>query len=614
MNWRHMQAFVWLRWRLMANQWRRAGTVNAILMMIIAWFAVASVIPVFVGCFFAGVYLIPKAEPVHLLLAWDGLVLAFLLFWSVGVITDLQRNDPLSLSKFLHLPVSVNGAFLINYLSSMFRLSLLIFGPLMLAFALALVVVQGVAQLAVLPLLAAFLLMVTALTYQFQGWLASLMSNPRRRRTVIVMTTMTFVLIFQLPNLMNLYAPWGGKQIQRSSSLSSELAQLKNALDSEEIDFEEYQARQAEFFEKHKAESQREDREIWAFVQKSGRIANMVLPVGWLPLGIMSAAEGRALPTILGLAGMTLIGTASLWRAYRTTLALYQGQGTSAAGRAPTLRETAVRNDGSGRGTWLEANLPGLSEPVSVIALGGFRSLLRSPEAKMCLLTPLIMSIVFGSLLMRTRDAIPEPARPLLAFGGMMFVLFGLLQIMGNQFGVDRDGFRVFVLSSASRRDILLGKNIAHAPVALVLSILMVAILQILCPMRIDHALALVPQFLSMYLPFCILANLYSIYAPVYMAVGSLKPASPKMSTVLLQLALFLVLFPLGQGLTLLPLGAEAALNALGWARGWPVCLLLSLVESVAIVLLYFASLEWLGRQLQSREQRILETVTNRLP
>ena len=43
--------------------------------------------------------------------------------------TELQRTEPLSLSKFLHLPVSVNGVFLINYLSSLLRLSLIIFVP-----------------------------------------------------------------------------------------------------------------------------------------------------------------------------------------------------------------------------------------------------------------------------------------------------------------------------------------------------------------------------------------------------------------------------------------------------------------------------------------------------
>ena len=44
-----------------------------------------------------------------------------------------------------------------------------------------------------------------------------------------------------------------------------------------------------------------------------------------------------------------------------------------------------------------------------------------------------------------------------------------------------------------------------------------------------------------------------------------------------------------------------------------PVCLLLSLAECAAVVLLYRLSLDWLGDLLQAREQRILETVTNRI-
>ena len=75
--------------------------------------------------------------------AWDGLIVAFLFFWGIGLMTELQRTEPLSLSKFLHLPVSVNGAFLINYLSSLLRLSLIVFVPVMLGFGLALVCDQG---------------------------------------------------------------------------------------------------------------------------------------------------------------------------------------------------------------------------------------------------------------------------------------------------------------------------------------------------------------------------------------------------------------------------------------------------------------------------------------
>ena len=71
MNWQHLQAFVWLRWRLLVNQWRRAGAFNAVLMMIVAVAALVTAVPLFIGCFMLGLYLIPKAAPAHLMYAWD---------------------------------------------------------------------------------------------------------------------------------------------------------------------------------------------------------------------------------------------------------------------------------------------------------------------------------------------------------------------------------------------------------------------------------------------------------------------------------------------------------------------------------------------------------------
>ena len=158
--------------------------------MIVAVGLLVTAIPLFIGCFMLGLYAIPKAQPVHLMYAWDGLIVAFLFFWGIGLITELQRTEPLSLSKFLHLPVSVNGAFLINYR----QLAVAPEPDRLRAGDARVLPGAGRRQgdgccCRVLPLLAAFLLMVTALTYQFQGWLASLMSNPRRRRTVIVAAT-----------------------------------------------------------------------------------------------------------------------------------------------------------------------------------------------------------------------------------------------------------------------------------------------------------------------------------------------------------------------------------------------------------------------------------------
>ena len=330
--------------------------------------------------------------------------------------------------------------------------------------------------------------------------------------------------------------------------------------------------------ERHQLAAQQADRESAERWEQTARLVNMVLPVGWLPLGVMSAAEGRVLPSILGLLGMTLIGTASLWRAYRTTIGLYQGQPTNRKGRPTTRRAHAGERPEAGRpaargpsprlvGTGLGHRAGGLSLARAVARgeddvadPGDHEPHLRldAPRSGVTIL--------------------PESFRPLVAIGGMGVVLLGVLQLMGNQFGFDRDGFRVFVLCAAPRRDILLGKNLAFAPLALGMAAILLAIVQIVCPMRPDHFLAMFPQYVSMFLLFCICTNLLSIYAPVHIAAGSLKPSNPKLSTVLLQLVMFLFLFPLTQGATLLPLGIEALLRFQGLGTGVPICLLLSLV------------------------------------
>src|SRR6202034_4082645 len=102
---------------------------------------------------------------------------------------------------------------------------------------------------------------------------------------------------------------------------------------------------------------------------------------------------------------------------------------------------------------------------------------------KMMLLTPVIMIPIFGFMVFKGRHDMAELMRPLVAIGGMGFALLGLMQLMCNQFGFDRDGFRVFVLSAISRRDILMGKNLAFAPVAFGIGAILLTVVQLLCPM-----------------------------------------------------------------------------------------------------------------------------------
>jgi hypothetical protein len=391
------------------------------------------------------------------------------------------------------------------------------------------------------------------------------------------------------------------------------LAELNRAVQAREIDAAEGSRRMQEIQQKNQLAYQKEFKESGRRLEEAVWLANVVLPVGWLPLGTMTAAEGRFLPSVLGLAGMTLIGVASLRRTYRATVGQYQQQASSRRARRaqPIAAPAQAVRQGAGL---LEARLPGVSEPVSAVALAGLRSLVRAPEAKMMLLSPIITALVFGSMLWNGRHSMPDAIRPMIALGAMMFVLMGMLQLMGNQFGFDRDGFRIFVLSSASRRDILAGKNLAFAPLVLGVAIAELAAIQLICPMRLDHLLAMPPLFLSMYLLFCVFANLMSIYAPVFLAAGSLKPSNPTFTTGLLQFVMFLVLFPISQAPAMLPLGVEGALNLVGWTGGIPIALLLAVLECVAIVFFYRLMIRLEGDWLHGREQAILEVVTNRAP
>ena len=71
---------------------------------------------------------------------------------------------------------------------------------------------------------------------------------------------------------------------------------------------------------------------------------------------------------------------------------------------------------------------------------------------------------VFGILIFTVEGSPPSSVRPLMAYGATVFLLTISLQLTGNQFGYDRSGFRAFVLSPIPRREILLGKNLAVAP------------------------------------------------------------------------------------------------------------------------------------------------------
>ncbi len=602
-------ALVWLRWRVRVNQLKRAGVSNGILLFVLAMTALLSAITLCVAGFLTGYFGLADASPAITLYVWDGLALVFLAFWLVGLMAELQRSDALALNKLLHLPVSPVGAFSINYLGSLFSLTLLLSVAAALGLSLGMVFARGAALVWLAPLLAAFFLMVTAVTNQFQGWLAALMANQRRRRMILMLVPMAFVIVAQMPNLFARYYITGQPDgdFQRTAQ---EIADLGQDLTDGKISPADYQqqveAINRRDLEAHQASLQKLQQNVW--------LVSALCPPGWLGVGAMAAAEKQPATALVCVLGMACIGAVSLWRSYHTTLAIYSGALTagrrSISAPAPSSSPTATPSASAAPSTtwWLpDGRIPLVSEQASAVASCAFRSLVRAPEVRMLLLSPLLMGVFIGPVLVRSQ--FPIEARPLLGFGAFAFLLMTTGQLLCNQFGFDRSGFQAFVLSGAPRRDILLGKNLVIAPITLGVGLLAILVFQAISPMRIENLLATPFQSLSLYLMFCLLANWLSMLAPMGMPAGTLRRPRPSATIMLLHSCFFFVLFPLIIACVLLPVGAQLLAERFGWMTGFPICLGLSVLECAAVVVVYRRGLDWQGDLLQAREQKILAAV-----
>lgn len=606
MTWPHLQAFVWLRWRLAVNQIRRSGPGGAAVAVLFTSLLAAGGIVTLLAGFIVGLVPLATASPRAIMAVWDGAIVGFMFFWMIGLLTELQHSDALSLDRFLHLPVSPSSAFLINYVGSAVTLSLAIFLPAMLGLAAGLTLSRGPAMLSLFPLVAAFFVMMTAVTHQFRGWLASMMANPRRRRTIAAVVPLLFVLAVQLPNIMN----WIGPGATARREAQAEARKLREALAAElaagHITQEEYDRRRAA------ARDTREDADADAGYS-TARAINKVAPPGWLAWGAEAAAEDRMWPPLAGVLGMGLIGALSLRRSYLTTIRLYQGGlDTSHGPRRPRVKSgpRAAAATG-GRPRLLERQLPWTSDTVAAVALAGFRSAFRAPEIKMAVLvTPVFMLLVFTGMF-RGQESTPGLMRALRGAGFAAFVMVvSLGGPAGNQFGFDRGAFRAFVLSPISRRDLLVGKNLSLFPLALPGMLLSVAVTQWVSPMRLDHLAGVLVQMVPLYLVFCLAANLLSIFGPITLKPGSAMPA-PHQGVRSFYPLIFMLLIPLPVALTFIPLGVEALLSVTGTAQ-IPAYLVMGILQALVTVWVYRLMVRPQGELLQRREQEILEIVAAR--
>jgi hypothetical protein len=579
-NWDQLKSILWLRWRLTRNQLFRGSSIGGVLLVVLAFLCALLVAAMCGGATLAGYFALREAQPEVMLWVWTAAVLAFLFVWMLGLMVELQRSETIDLQRLMHLPVRLGQVFLINYVASHATFSLLLLVPGMIGLALGLTLGRSGIFVLLVPLVLSVVFMITAWTYCLRGWLATLMTNPRRRRAVIMGMTFGFVLLGQAPNLYFNVLRRGQHRLPDPA---------------------------AEARARGNAASESGMPNAWHHLTT----VQAFIPPLWLPLGAKAAAEGRPLPALLGTLGCLGIGALGLRRAYRSTVRFYHGDNGSKRKSAKLQGEGMAGSESKPlHSRLLELRLPGVPEPAAVVAGATLRSMLRAPEVKMALGTSAIVLVILaGTALLRASPALPEAGKPFAVTGAAAFTLFLLFQFLANQFGLDRDGFRVLVMSPVSRRHLLLGKNLAIAPVAAGFGLVLILILTVWLGVPLLAALAGLFQLVTMTLALLTFGNLLSILLPFRIQAGSMKPTKPPFLKMLaLLFCQFLVPVCLLPGA--LPPLAEVLWRSMDGTPFLPVNLILSLLLAAVAVAGYWLALEPLARLYSRRELTILQSVT----
>lgn len=178
--------FVWLRFRIRYNQISRGSQLTKVFALIGTIIVGMSIVSIWIAGFSLGFFLPRYISTEYYFLIWEGVVLLAMLMWLVHVLNEAQRGDPISLDKILHLPVSPSQAFVVNYLASLGTPVFLMTTGGCLGLVLGSVFSVGLISFLFLLPMIAFLFAMTAATYWLQGWLATLMTNPRTKQLVLV--------------------------------------------------------------------------------------------------------------------------------------------------------------------------------------------------------------------------------------------------------------------------------------------------------------------------------------------------------------------------------------------------------------------------------------------
>jgi len=545
-----------LKWQLLKHTWSRGKLLSLIAGILVFLGALVLAATASAGTFYLGRTVINPEEPAASLGLLSGLLLFFLFFWLWALLFEIQRSDVIDLRKMLFLPVSLPMIFGLNFFLSLFSPALLFFLPCALALIAGLTLRYGGHMLWAIPLAAVFFLMLGAWAYYIRGLLTIFMENKRRRRLILTMVPLVFVMLAQLPNLF-----------------------FRTGFAGNGEDAAEW--------------LQHEQLVEWLF------LANAVVPAGWLPLGVWALLQGTPHYALRGFVGMALLACAGLALGYRSTVRHYTG-----GQKTRPKKEKVYRR----RATLTGLRLPGLAEDTCALTLAAFLSYLRHPQIRMLIIMPLCLGLFF-LFLYGSDFGGGETHGAWLPVMVLVWPFFNFAFILLNVFGIDRESFRGLVLLPTPRHKYLLAKNLALFPFVGGLSLLFVLLGALLLRPGTSMLLISLVQVFQLYLAFSLAGNFASIYFPYRIQHDTMRRQNnrPLMMLIGIGSALFVMLMMVPAVIFLL----LDELLEVYWdvPAAVPVGLLASLALLLLTVFAYVWSLRHAGDLLMAREQQVLATL-----
>jgi ABC-2 type transport system permease protein len=296
-----------------------------------------------------------------------------------------------------------------------------------------------------------------------------------------------------------------------------------------------------------------------------------VLPPGLAAAAISRAVQGAFAPALTAFALECVYGLAILWLLNIRLRAQYHGENLSEA----VARSVSRKEKRAIRLGWNVSGIPG---PVAAILEKEFHYLSRSGPMLFTFVMPVVILLIFrlGPQTSAKQSSFLAHA-PDLAFPiGSAYALLILTNLVYNCFGADAVGMQLFFVSPVSFREILLGKNLAHA---LVLACEVVLVWFAVCfmfrPPAVDVTLATVTGVAFALLLNLTAGNLLSIYAPKKIDYGAFGKQRASTTTVLASLGIQAAVFGLA---------AVTLLIARAYGRVWLAALIFLILAGLASI------------------------------